>query len=183
MLRHRTEAILTTLGLLITLASGALLVSFHAPLQSALKETWLAALTPRRTVYHFVAEDCRCSGRLMDYLLSRGPADGFDEVIVFIGQPQPVHQSLIESGFTVRLEASPAKSGILAAPWLVVREPGGQVTYSGGYEPAPRWEQRILFNVQHRLRQASLPSTGCTTSRDLRAESLALRLKGWFLKP
>lgn len=66
---------------------------------------------------------------------------------------------------------------IPGAPWLLIEDENGSVVYSGGYEVAPYWDARILYAVQTKLVQASLPATGCAASTKLRAGNFALRLK------
>lgn len=72
---------------------------------------------------------------------------------------------------------------IPGAPWLLIEDENGNVVYSGGYEVAPYWDARILYAVQTRLVQASLPATGCAASTKLRAGNLALRLKDLMNNP
>jgi len=169
---------LSAAGVLITCLTGGLLVAFHAPLRIEVKAGWFEGeKLATQSIYHFASDDCRCSERLLSYLSGRTPKPSASEVIVYIGKRKPVHAVLEAHGYEIRFEDSPASSGVQAAPWLLVRDSGGRIAYSGGYEPAPYWEARILFNVEHRTLQASLPTTGCATSSALRAETLAYRLK------
>lgn len=178
------SAVLSALGVAVTCATGALLVAFHAPLQTTVHAKWLEGeRLSSPVIYHFAADDCRCSERLLAHLLARRPKAEASEVIVFIGQRKPIHRDLESAGYELRFETSPESTGVAAAPWLLVRDAGGRIAYSGGYEPAPYWESRILFNVEHRVRQAMLPTLGCATSKQLRAENLALRLKELIPKP
>lgn len=169
---------LSAFGVLLTCFTGGLLVAFHAPLQSEVKASWLEGEKPStQSIYHFASDDCRCSDRLLDYLCSRNPKPSASEVIVYFGKRKPIHNLLESRGYEIRLEDSPASSGVEAAPWLLVRDSAGRIHYSGGYEPAPYWESRILFNVEHRTLLASLPIIGCATSKALKANTLAYRLK------
>jgi hypothetical protein len=170
------DGILTASTLIFTLIAGAFLVASHAPLTNSLREDWLQNAEGRELI-HFASDRCQCSERLVAYLLTRGAQPGLQETLVWFGPPLAQEDSLRAAGYKVRYESSPEASGILAAPWLVIRSSQGQVIYSGGYEPAPRWEKRILYNVEHRFRQASLPTTGCATSRQIRTASAALRWK------
>jgi hypothetical protein len=170
------DSILTVATLLFTLFAGAFLVASHAPLSSTFREDWLQSAAGRELI-HFGSDHCQCSQRLVSYLLTRGAQPGLRETLVWFGPPLPEEDALHAAGYNVRYESSPEASGIVAAPWLIVRSQQGQVVYSGGYEPAPRWEKRILYNVEHRFRQASLSTTGCATSRQIRAASTALRWK------
>lgn len=174
-------SVLVALGLLVSGLGGALLMAFHAPLYSHVRGSWLAA-TPvaGRTIYHFVTEDCRCSERLLEHLSSRAARRDQHETVVWMGKRHNLLNDLVALGYDVKTEKDVEQTGVLAAPWLLVRESNGAVAYSGGYEPAPHWESRILFHVDHRMRQAALPTTGCATSRAMRAESLILRLKDYF---
>lgn len=172
------SAILSTLGVTVSCLTGALLVSFHAPLRTEVSAGWLDRQeASAQSIYHFAAADCRCSERLLQHLLTRAPRREAREVVVYIGERKPVLELLESIGYEVLLEASPEATGVQAAPWLLVRSASGAISYSGGYEPSPYWESRILFNVEHRVRQASLSTPGCTTSKSLRAENFALRLK------
>lgn len=179
MLRPHSKSILVCcLGVMVSCLSGALLVAFHAPLRSEVDRRWLLKEPLRGpTIYHFATADCRCSDRLLNHLIERRPKSEFHEVLVYIGPAKPVHTLLEALGYEVRFETSTEASGVQAAPWLLVRDSGGRVSYSGGYERSPYWESRILFNVEHRLRQASLGTAGCATSKSMRAENIALRLK------
>ena len=169
---------LSAIGILIPCLTGGLLVAFHAPLRNEVKAEWFEGEEDTtQSIYHFASDDCRCSERLLGYLSARIPKPSAREVIVYIGKRKPIHDLLQSRGYEIRLEDSPAASGVEAAPWLVVRDAAGRVTYSGGYEPAPYWEARILFNVEHRTLLASVPSTGCVTSKALRAETFAYQLK------
>ncbi len=175
------SSVLVALGLLVSGLGGAMLMAFHAPLYNHVRDSWLAEEpVAGRTVYHFLTEDCRCSERLIEHLASRHPRTGQHEVVVWMGKKQHRLNELASLGYEVRSESDVEQSGVLAAPWLLVREANGRVVYSGGYEPAPHWESRILFHIDHRTRQASLPTTGCATSRAMRAESLLLRLKDYL---
>lgn len=168
----------SALGVAVSCLTGALLVAFHAPLTTEVRAGWLdGEKLSTQSIYHFAAADCKCSDRLMTYLLGRKPKPEASEVIIYIGKRKPIHRHLESLGYEVRFEASPEATGVQAAPWLLVRDSSGRVSYSGGYEPAPYWESRILYNVEHRLRQASLATPGCATSKALRAENLALHLK------
>ncbi len=109
----------------------------------------------------------------MAHLLAQQPRESAHEIVVQIGERKPIHAELESAGYEVRFEATPAASGVETAPWLLVRESDGNVSYSGGYEPAPYWESRILFQVEHRILRAALPSTGCATSSKLRVENIA----------
>jgi hypothetical protein len=178
MRRSLFTTILSAAGVLLTCVTGALLVSFHAPLRSEVNANWFdGAPLANMSLYHFASADCRCSQQLMEHLLSRSPRQDSQEVLVYIGARQPIHTRLAAAGYGLRFEATPEASGVQAAPWLVVRDASGRVRYSGGYEAAPYWEQRILFHVEHHERQASLPTTGCATSQKLRTQTLAYRLK------
>jgi hypothetical protein len=182
------STLLSALGVALTCATGALLVAFHAPLQTSVHAKWLdgekdGEKPASQSIYHFAADECRCSERLLAYLAARNPKDGANEVVVYIGKRKPIHKDLEAAGYELRFEESPEATGVAAAPWLLVRDSGGRIAYSGGYEPAPYWESRILFNVEHRVRQAALPTLGCATSRQMRAENIAFRLKEWIPKP
>ena len=117
-----------------------------------------------QTIYHFAAADCRCSERLLEHLLDRTPREDAHEIVVYFGERKPIHDELELSGYELRFEASPAASGVAAAPWLLIRDSAGKVSYSGGYEPAPYWEARILFQVEYRVLRAALPAMGCVAS-------------------
>ncbi len=176
--KGRSYAWLSALGIVIPCLTGGLLVAFHAPLQNEVKAEWFEGQkTSIQSIYHFASDECRCSDRLLSYLSGRVPKSSAKEIVVYIGKRKPVHDLLESLGYEIRLEDSPASSGVEAAPWLLVRDASGRITYSGGYEPAPYWETRILFNVEHRTFQALLPSTGCVTSKALKAETLAYQLK------
>jgi hypothetical protein len=174
----KLHAWLTAIGIVIPCLTGGLLVAFHAPLRNEVKADWFEGdKVAIQSIYHFASDDCRCSERLLGHLAGRAPRPSAKEVVVYIGKRKPIHELLQSRGYEVRMEDSPAASGVEAAPWLLVRDAAGGISYSGGYEPAPYWEARILFNVEHRTLKASLPTTGCVTSKALRAGTLAYQLK------
>lgn len=178
MLRSRAFLLaLTFTGIAVCCAVGGMLFAFHTPLTNHVRAGWFSSEVSGKTVHHFLAAGCRCSGQLLAHLLNRDAQDGVKEYVVYFGPTLTEQDQLRKRGYDVRYESAPEDSGILAAPWLVVRERNGSIAYSGGYEPSPYWESRILFNVEHKLRQASLSTTGCVTSARLRAETFAYRMK------
>lgn len=183
-LRKPNPVLLLALSIAVSCLGGALLVAFHAPLRNEVRSSWLNSQpAERRTIFHFATEKCRCSDQLISHLLARPLAEGSHEVLVYVGAVRPALDALRAKGYEVRLESSIEQTGVLAAPWLLVRGAGGRVIYSGGYEAAPYWEARILYNTEHRMLQASLPTTGCSTSKSLRRQSFALWLKEWIFLP
>lgn len=105
-------------------------------------------------VYHFAAEHCKGSEQLLEHLLGRNLSSRMSEVVVYSGVANPLLTRLKMRGYEVRIEAPGEPIGTWAAPWLLVRDKYGKVSYSGGYEPAPYWESRILFHIEHEVRKA-----------------------------
>ncbi len=181
---------ISTIGLALTCVSGALLVAFYAPPPSIVRIVRMVRMVrmvradwftvqPRaqQQIHHFAAADCRCSELLLNHLLDREPRAGAEEVVVYFGHDNPLLASVKARGYGVRLESALAASGVEAAPWLLVRNAAGRVDYSGGYEPAPFWEARILGDIDNYTLQAARATVGCATSLALRASNPPLGLK------
>lgn len=159
---------------------GSLLVGFHTPVSLAVDSAWLEQpIEPQRTIIHFATEQCQCSRQLLTYLLNRGPQSGRLEQVVFFGPPAEILDRLAAQGFRVRREINPEDSGVIAAPWLLIRDARGRVEYSGGYEHAPYWDRRIVEMLAAGQTVASRGTTGCFTKRIKRAPSSWLSLFSW----
>ncbi|MBM3763561.1 MAG: hypothetical protein FJW36_25425 [Acidobacteria bacterium] len=120
-------ALLSALGVVVTCLTGALLVAFHAPLQTTVHAKWVEGeKLASQSIYHFATEDCRCSEQLLAHLAARPPAPGASETVVYIGKRNPIHQQLESAGYQLRFESSPEATGVAAAPWLLVRDSSGR---------------------------------------------------------
>lgn len=177
----RAPLLLVGSAMAVSFFVGGILLSLHTPTRFSVNSPWLkASYSPQRSVVHFAADDCPCSRRLLNYLEARGLKDGYGESVIYFGPANAQLERLERIGFQVESGATAEASGVLAAPWVVIRDSQGHVDYSGGYEHEPYWENRILFELEAGRVVASRPTTGCYTSAKLREASLAYRFKSWI---
>ena len=133
---------------------------------------------------HVLYTSCRCSQRVAEHLLARGPHEGDRELVLVVdAEAEPVAEAatglqtqLVAAGFEVRTLDSAAlhdQYGIEAAPLLVVADPAGHVRYVGGY--GDRKQTPVLRDVEIGDRVARgetvspLPLFGCAVSASLRS--------------
>jgi hypothetical protein len=136
----------------------------------------------RWIVLHVLYQDCRCSGRVLDHLLSRGAEAGARERIVFVrtrgsageGDEGAITTRIAAAGFDLDVTSADqlaSRYGIPAAPLLVVSDPAGKVRYVGGYtdrkqSPVIR-DQEIMGRLRNGERVETLPVFGCAVSAEL----------------
>ena len=174
----------------IVLVIGAYLLGGHlltlpAPtrenpqLTHAIAAIQIADGRDRWVVLHVLYEDCRCSARMLNHLLSRGADPTIIERIVFVEtsvhEPSAAGSVRAESrgfGFE-RLSAEElgARYGVQAAPLMVVADPKGVVRYIGGYTDRKGSLQFRDREIVRALRAqndvAALPVFGCPVSKAL----------------
>ncbi len=134
----------------------------------------------RWAAMHVLYRGCRCSGRVFDHLLARGPAAGYVETIVFVGDAgegggdEEARAKAAGFGFEpVAAEALGSIYGVEAVPLLVVASPSGELRYVGGYSdrkqgPVAR-DARALATLAEGGAVEALPVFGCPVSERLRA--------------
>jgi hypothetical protein len=129
-------------------------------------DTWLAV--------HVLYSECRCSQRVVAHLLSTNRPNGWEEVVLWVGNGVP--DPKLNEHYRVRRvsNAELAKFGIDAAPLLVVLDPKDELRYVGGYstrKQGPELEDlRIFAAAQRHDVLAELPVFGCAVSDRLRRE-------------
>jgi len=136
-------------------------------------------------VLHVLYAECGCSGRVADRLTQRGLIPGVAERVIIVGEPKDdLVERLRAHGLSVELTDAKDLSdryGIVAAPVLVVADPGGTVRYVGGYTeqkrgPAIR-DTAIVASLERGEQVDALPILGCAVSRDLQRQVDPLGLK------
>lgn len=122
---------LTTASLLIPLCVLLALGVAHAPLEAG-GQTAARPATGRREIVHAGLRGCRCTERLRQYLETRPAAA--DERFEWIEGPGPV---------------------------LRIFSAAGEAVYTGGYDPAPVWDQAIRRELANGGRARIRPVAGC----------------------
>ncbi len=134
---------------------------------------------------HVVADGCRCSARVIDHLLQRGRYAGLGaEAVVVIGHRPDWERKLRALGFSyaeLSGDAVAEKTGVEAAPTLVIIDPQGTVRYAAGYyktwQLIEAQDAAILQQVKQGQDPVPLPLFGCAFSQRLQAAVDPLRLK------
>jgi hypothetical protein len=140
----------------------------------------------RWLVLHVLDEDCPCSLRVLDHLLTTPRPSGVVERVVLIAAAgDPARTAAIRArGFDLDV-VSPDRLGeryhLEAAPLLVVVDPADIVRYVGGYTPRKQADdvrdQAIIAAVTHGERVAPLPTFGCAVGAALRTTLDPLHLR------
>jgi hypothetical protein len=134
---------------------------------------------------HILYEGCKCSQRVLDHLIDRGPADGYAEAIAVVSDgadPEAAARARADGerarGRGYRLEAVAPEAlasrfGVEAAPLLVVADPAGELRYVGGYTerkqgPVVR-DTRVFSELAAGKAPEPLPVFGCAVSDRLRS--------------
>jgi hypothetical protein len=127
------------------------------------------------TLTHVVSESCKCSAKVVEYLLTRGPEKDANEEILVIGHPPQITE-LHQRGFKTRaLDPDDLKEDIskLGVPFLLITTPKGDTVYAGGYseksvqDGSPIRDLEILRSLQGSGNVANFPIFGCAVSRKL----------------
>ncbi len=127
------------------------------------------------TLTHVVSESCKCSAKVVEYLIQRGPQKDLNEEVLIIGHPPQVTE-LHQRGFKTReLNPDDLKEDIskLGVPFLLITTPKGDTVYAGGYseksvqDGSPIKDLEILQSLQGTRTVASFPIFGCAVSRKL----------------
>jgi hypothetical protein len=131
----------------------------------------------RWLVLHVVFEDCKCSQRVLEHLLSTSRPTGIAERIVFVTEHGAAAAPTAASkahGFeldVVTPDQLVADYHIEAAPLLVIVDPHDTVRYAAGYTPRKQADDvRDLTLIDAVVRGEAvepLPAFGCAVGRAL----------------
>jgi hypothetical protein len=166
-------------SILIFWATGSLLMVSQFYGWHAMSFSALPTLAQKQggawTLTHVVSESCKCSAKVVEYLLKRGPEKDVNEEILIIGHPPQITE-LHQRGFKTRaLNPDDLKEDItkLGVPFLLITTPKGDTVYAGGYseksvqDGSPIKDLEILNSLQGKGTVASFPIFGCAVSRKL----------------
>ncbi|WP_224246134.1 hypothetical protein [Hyalangium gracile] len=134
-------------------------------------------------VLHVLASGCRCSQRVLEHLLLRGPQPSYAEKVLLIGRDEGIGERLTARGFgfeSISSEELKARYAIEGAPLMLVLGDEGRLEYSGGYSRRRQGtleDVAILRAVESGGRPGALPLYGCALSRELQREVDPLGLK------
>jgi hypothetical protein len=175
-----------------TLVVGAFLLAPHAaglPLPSTGDPRLVGTLSGEAPgtwlVTHVLLAGCECSAQILSVLRTRPPHPEAHELVVLVGRADADDPALRTLGYEV-VALSPhelrARYGLEVAPVLVIRDPGGEVRYLGGYtvhrrEGAPMDRAIVAALLDGDRLPEVLPVLGCPASDALRAvvDPLGLR--------
>jgi len=187
------------LWIAVFLVVGAYLLAPHlltlpapAPGDAALHQALAAQRRPaqhdRWMVLHVLDEDCRCSRRVLDHLLSGPrPVDVVERVVLISHAMEPGLDARVRArGFeldVVTPEQLAARYHLEAAPLLIVVDPSDVVRYLGGYTPRKQADDvrdlAIIAALRHGDEVTALPTFGCAVGRSLRATVDPLGIRRW----
>jgi len=149
------------------------------PLHQAIAAQRRADQRDRWLVLHVLAQDCRCSRRVLDHLLETPRPAGVRERVVLIADAalDPATGVAIRAhGFDLDVVTSDqliARYHLQAAPLLVIVDPHDTVRYVGGYTPrkqaADVRDIAVIAAVRRGEAVAPLPTFGCAVGRALRS--------------
>jgi len=130
---------------------------------------------------HVIYSECSCSRSLLTHLASRRRFPNTEELILFVGRPDP---RLKNSRFEVQT-ISPsqliATTGLEAAPVLLIFNPSGALTYAGGYYDHPAANNPLDEKIQAALLAQQpfepLPIFGCAISPRLQNSLNPFRIR------
>lgn len=166
------------------LALGAALLAKHVvalptPAKNEQLGSALGALRPSEArgkwlAVHVLYSECRCSQRLVAHLLSTARPNGWQEMILWVGNGTP--DPALDQHYRVKRVSSAELSrlGIEAVPLLVVLDPENQLRYVGGYSRSKQGpaldDLRILGEAQQDKTLVGLPIFGCAVSDRLKRQ-------------
>lgn len=123
---------------------------------------------------HFLYGKCRCSQRTLDYLFERERPEEVAETLVLVDPNEEQLQKAATAQLeveTVQRAALKDRFGIESAPLLLIVNPSGEVTYSGGYTTRKQGldfqDVELLNTAQANQPATPLPLYGCGVSREL----------------
>jgi len=163
--------VLVTVGLLMVGHTVAMPMSSDR----ALITRTVASLSQQPdSVVHFIPADCSCTDGLVRHLAARSARPQLDELVVFVGQPDPHHLALGDKGYrtdTWSAETLFERTGLEAGPVIAIQQ-AGTTRYLGGYFEFPAavrsLDESLIDDVSHGDSPAALPLFGCAVSDALR---------------
>jgi hypothetical protein len=143
-------------------------------LNAALAAQRTPAAAGRFSVTHVMYAACSCSQNIVAHLAARGARRDVVEHVVLAGRDAELSARITGAGYHLD-NIEPAelerKYGLQAAPLLIIAEPGGEITYLGGYsEQKQGVDIRDTALIDQHIagqRARELPLLGCAVSRAL----------------
>ena len=138
-----------------------------------------------QAVHILAAAGCNCSRRVSDHLLLRGPLSGVQETVILIGHNENLENRFNKAGLKVNevsAEEASNRYGLHGVPWLIFLDPGGKVSYAGGYYPETMGRSQSQdVAIWDALRTGapvkSYPAFGCAVGQRLQRRIDPLGLK------
>jgi hypothetical protein len=124
-------------------------------------------------VAHILAEDCSCTQSLTEHLLRKGPREGSDELILFVGNNSALANLAVTAGFRYQqiLSDELTQMGLESAPVLAVFDGDENLNYLGGYYDHPAAIRPLNESIRDSIAIGTplepLPIFGCATSARL----------------
>jgi hypothetical protein len=137
---------------------------------------------------HILDQECKCSLRVLDHLLTEPRPRGVVERVVLIaGEVSPDRIAAIhDRGFDLDIvtpDQLAERYRVQAAPLMVVLDPADAVRYVGGYTPRKQADDVRDVAVVEALRRGEpvepLPTFGCAVGRGLREKIDPLGIRNW----
>lgn len=127
-----------------------------------------------RLTYHFLYSGCRCSQRVIEHLLKRGPIENASEQIVLVGSDAELESRILNARYrlVVISEAElKERYDVEAAPLMVIADMQGKIRYSGGYSSRKQsldyQDVAIIAKAIKGDEVEGLPVYGCAVSTRL----------------
>jgi hypothetical protein len=148
--------------------------------RSSQRGQWLAV--------HILDQDCKCSQRVLDHLLTEPrPAGVVERVVLIASEVSSDRIAAIHArGFDLDIvtpDELAQRYRVEAAPLMVVIDPGDSVRYVGGYTPRKQAADVRDVAMLDALRRGEsvepLPTFGCAVGRSLRGRIDPLGIRNW----
>ena len=139
-------------------------------------------------VVHVLDQDCKCSLRVLEHLLTAPRPLAVTERIVLIASEVAADRiaAIRARGFDLDIvtgDQLAERYHLEAAPLLVVIDPADTVRYVGGYTPrkqaADVRDAAVVDALRRGERVAPLPTFGCAVGRRLRATVDPFGMRNW----
>lgn len=148
---------------------------------------WAVKTSSSWSLTHVLGPGCKCSQRVYQYLLERGPQSSVEEVVVLLGEMKGEEKRLQERGFQVqpREARELASEKAVGVPFLLITSPAGDAVYAGGYShqtlraDSPVRDLEILDSLRGGKTPQEFPIFGCAVSRRIQSliDPLSLKYK------
>ncbi len=143
----------------------------------------------RWLVLHVVFDECACSQRVLEHLLTETPTPGIPERVVLVTEHPGTTANTVAAararGFDVEVVVPDQLVDdyhIEAAPLLVIVDPHDRVRYVGGYTPrkqaADVRDRAVIAATLRGEAVPPLPTFGCAVGRSLKSKLDPLGLRG-----